>query len=120
VLFRSGWLLRSAEQLLSLGVKKTVTIHTEHGSVCATAEGLRLKQASLKLPAGYSKGATGAGDAFAAGMLYGLHEGLEIQERLKLAVCCAAACLADPTPSKGLRPVKDCLALAEQFGFGEF
>jgi sugar/nucleoside kinase (ribokinase family) len=101
-------------------VKKTATIHTEHGSVCATAEGLRLKQASLKLPAGYSKGATGAGDAFAAGMLYGLHEGLEIQERLKLAVCCAAACLADPTPSKGLRPVKDCLALAEQFGFGEF
>jgi sugar/nucleoside kinase (ribokinase family) len=116
----AGWLLRSAEQLLSLGVKKTVTIHTEHGSVCATAEGLRLKQASLKLPAGYSKGATGAGDAFAAGMLYGLHEGLEMQERLKLAVCCAAACLADPTPSKGLRPVKDCLALAEQFGFGEF
>ena len=101
-------------------MKKTVTIHTEFGSVCATAEGLRLKQASLKLPAGYSKGATGAGDAFAAGMLYGLHEGLEIQERLKLAVCCAAACLADPTPSKGLRPVKDCLALADQFGFGEF
>ncbi|NBV53044.1 MAG: carbohydrate kinase family protein [Verrucomicrobia bacterium] len=116
----AGWLLRSAEQLLSLGVKKTVTIHTEYGAVCATAEGLRLKQASLKLPAGYSKGATGAGDAFAAGMLYGLHEGLEMQERLKLAVCCAAACLADPTPSKGLRPVKDCLALAEQFGFGEF
>ncbi len=116
----AGWLLRSAEQLLSLGVKKTVTIHTEYGAVCATAEGLRLKQASLKLPAGYSKGATGAGDAFAAGMLYGLHESLEIQERLKLAVCCAAACLADPTPSKGLRPVKDCLALAEKFGFGEF
>ncbi len=30
------------------------------------------------------------------------------------------ALLADPTPSKGLRPVKDCLALADQFGFGEF
>lgn len=113
-------LIRAAEQLLALGVKKTVTIHTEHGAVCATAEGLRLKQASLKLPSGYSQGATGAGDAFAAGMLYGLHEGLEIQGRLKLAVCCAAACLADPTPSKGLRPVAECLALADQFGFGEF
>ena len=113
-------LIRAAEQLLSLGVKKTVTIHTEHGAVCATAEGLRLKQASLKLPAGYSKGATGAGDAFAAGMLYGLHEGLGYPERLKLAVACAAACLADPTPSQGLRPVADCLALAERFGFGEF
>ena len=113
-------LIRAAERLLAAGVKKTVTIHTEHGAVSATSEGLRLRQASLRLPAGYSKGATGAGDAFAAGMLYGLHEGLEMQERLKLAVCCAAACLADPTPSKGLRPVKDCLALADQFGFGEF
>jgi hypothetical protein len=116
----AGWLLRSAEQLLSLGVKQTVTIHTEHGAVCATAEGLRLKQAALKLPVGYSQGATGAGDAFAAGMLYGLHEGLEIPARLRLAICAAAACLADPTPSQGLRPVAECLALAEQFGFGDF
>ncbi|MBM3826678.1 MAG: carbohydrate kinase family protein [Verrucomicrobia bacterium] len=113
-------LIRAAEQLLAAGVKRTVTIHTEHGAVCATAEGLRLRQASLKLPSGYSKGATGAGDAFAAGMLYGLHEGLEMQARLKLAVCAAAACLSDPTPSKGLRPVAECLALADQFGFGEF
>jgi hypothetical protein len=53
-------------------------------------------------------------------MLYGLHEGLDIEARLRLAVSSAAACLSDPTPSKGLRPVKDCLALADQFGFGEF
>ena len=89
-------------------------------AVGATADGLRLRQGSLRLPAGYSQGATGAGDAFAAGMLYGLHEGLGFPERLKLAVGCAAACLADPTPSQGLRPVADCLALAERFGFGEF
>ncbi len=113
-------LIRAAEQLLAAGVKRTVTIHTEHGAVCATAEGLRLRQASLRLPAGYSKGATGAGDAFAAGMLYGLHEGLEMPARLRLAVCTAAACLSDPTPSKGLRPVAECLALADQFGFGVF
>ncbi len=113
-------LIRAAEQLLAAGVKRTVTIHTEHGAVCATAEGLRLRQASLRLPAGYSKGATGAGDAFAAGMLYGLHEGLEMPARLRLAVCTAAACLSDPTPSKGLRPVAECLALADQFGFGDF
>lgn len=116
----AGWLLRSAEQLLSLGVRQSVTIHTEFGAVCATAAGLRLKQASVKLPADYSKGATGAGDAFAAGMLYGLHEGLAPAVRLKLAVCCAAACLADPTPSRGLRPVAACLALGELHGFGEF
>jgi sugar/nucleoside kinase (ribokinase family) len=113
-------LLGAAAELLALGVRRSVTIHTEHGAVGATADGLRLRQGSLRLPAGYSQGATGAGDAFAAGMLYGLHEGLGFPERLKLAVGCAAACLADPTPSQGLRPVADCLALAERFGFGEF
>lgn len=113
-------LIRAAEQLLALGVKRTVTIHAAHGAVCATADGLRLKQASLRLPPGYSQGATGAGDAFAAGMLYGLHEGLPLPDRLRLAVCCAAACLSDPTPSKGLRPVQECLALADRFGLGDF
>jgi sugar/nucleoside kinase (ribokinase family) len=113
-------LIRAAEQLLALGVKKTVTIHTEHGAVCATAEGLRLKQASLKLPAGFSQGATGAGDAFAAGMLYGLHEGWRPAESLRLAVAAAAACLTDPTPSGGMRPLAECLALAEHFGYGDF
>lgn len=113
-------LLNAAEELLALGVRQTVTIHTEHGAVSATKEGLRCLQPSLKLPVGFSQGATGAGDAFAAGMLYGLHEGWELQERLRLAVCTAAACLTDPTPSNGLLPVAECRALADRFGFGTF
>jgi sugar/nucleoside kinase (ribokinase family) len=113
-------LLAAAEQLLAAGVQRSVTIHTEHGAVAVTRQGDQAMQASLHLPEGFSKGATGAGDAFAAGLLYGLHEDWPLQERLRLAVCTAAASLTDPTPSAGLRPVSDCLALAEAFGLGEF
>ena len=110
-------LLEAARELLELGVHQTVTLHTEHGCVCITKDGATATQLSLQLPSGYSKGATGAGDAFAAGLLYGLHEGFPLAERLKLAVCTAAASLSDPTPSAGLRPVAACLELGEKFGF---
>ena len=56
-----------------------------------------------------------AGDAFAAGYLFGLHEDWPMARRLQLAVCAAAACLSHPAPSHGLRPVTECLALAGQF-----
>jgi sugar/nucleoside kinase (ribokinase family) len=110
-------LLSAAQEILNLGVQQSVTIHVEHGAVACTREGETHIQASLNLPAGYSRGATGAGDAFAAGLLYGLHEGLSLKERLGLAVCSAAASLSHPTPSGGMKPVNECLALADRFGF---
>ena len=58
--------------------------------------------------------------AVTAGLLYGLHEGWPIQERLRLAACTAASSLADLTPSKGVQSVQECLALADKFRFGPF
>ena len=75
---------------------------------------------SLVLPPGHIAGATGAGDAFAAGCLYGLHESWSLAECLRLGVCAAAACLSHATPSGGLRPVEVCLALAEKCPAREF
>jgi len=113
-------LLVAAQSMLDAGVQRTVTIHTEHGTVAISHEGEQCIQPYLQLPADFSQGATGAGDAFAAGLLYGVHEGMPIRQRLHLAVCTAAASLSDPTPSKGLRPIAECLALAERFGFSIF
>lgn len=110
-------LLAAAQEILQLGVAQSVTIHVEHGAAACTHLGETHIQPSLNLPAGYSQGATGAGDAFAAGLLYGLHEGLSLADRLRLAVCTAAASLSHPTPSGGMKPVADCLALSQQFEF---
>lgn len=109
----------AAQALLLAGVRQTVTIHAVEGAVSADAKGLTWRT-SLKLPQSFLKGATGAGDAFAAGWILGLHEGLPADEGLKYGVCAAAACLSDPTPSGGLKPLAECLALAEQFGFREW
>lgn len=107
----------AARSFLKLGVRRQVVIHFETGALAADADGTVTMQGSLRLPANYVVGATGAGDAFAAGYLHGVHEDWPTTERLTLGVCAAAACLTDPTPSQGLRPVAECLALAEEFGF---
>jgi sugar/nucleoside kinase (ribokinase family) len=110
-------LLKASRDLLALGVRQTVTIHTEHGAATCTHENDEHFQPSLLLPTGYSQGATGAGDAFAAGLLYALHEDWSLADRLRLAVCTAAASLSHPTPSGGMKRVHECLALADAFGF---
>lgn len=106
----------AAQQLLQQGVRREVVIHFEAGAVVAEKNGVVHHQSSLKLPTGFITGATGAGDAFAAGYLHGMHENWDIPERLKLAVSTAAVCLTHPTPSQGLRPVAECLKLADELG----
>lgn len=107
----------AARALLAKGVRRQVVVHFEAGAVVADRDGSVSLQASLNLPPGFILGATGAGDAFAAGYLHGIHEGWSTADCLTLAVCTAAACLTDPTPSGGLRPVADCLRLADEYGF---
>lgn len=108
--------IEAARRLLKGGVKREVAIHFVEGAVAVNAEGDVATQGSLQLPEGFIVGATGAGDAFAAGYLHGVHEGWSTADSLKLAVCTAAACLTDATPSLGLVPVADCLARSREFG----
>lgn len=107
--------VEAAEQLLAQGVGRSVVIHFTDGAVAVLADGSVITQGSLELPSGFIVGATGAGDAFAAGCLFGLHEGWPMAECLRLAVCTAAQCMTHAAPSMGLRPVAECLDLAKQF-----
>ena len=53
-----------AKKLLCLGVNKKVIIHFPDGSLCADKSGNITALGSYRLPDGYIKGTTGAGDAF--------------------------------------------------------
>lgn len=106
----------AARALLERGVRQQVVIHFVEGAVAVHKDGRAVKQGSLNLPTGFIAGATGAGDAFAAGYLHGYHEGWDISVSLQTAVCTAAACLTHATPSLGLRPVEECLKLADAHG----
>lgn len=108
---------QAARTLLEKGVRRSVTIHFVEGAVCVEKSGAAHRQASVQIPAGFVQGATGAGDAFAAGLLMGIHDDLPLPETLRLAVCAAAMCLSHPATSEGMKPVPECLALGETYGF---
>ncbi|CAF3519835.1 unnamed protein product [Rotaria sp. Silwood1] len=107
---------QTAKQLIDIGVRKTVTIHFEQGAILITKDGNILKQGSIILPAEFIKGAVGAGDAFAAGMIYGIHEQWPLDKTLRLAVCIGGMSLSDETSCGGMKTIDECLQL-EKFGF---
>jgi len=110
--------LRVAMQaLLEAGVRERVVVHFPEGGCALGRDGAWHDHGSVRLPPDYIKGAAGAGDAFTAGVLLGWHEGLPVEEWLRYGVCAAAANLSDETCTGGMKPLADCLALGEGFGF---
>ncbi len=107
----------AARRLLELGVHELVAIHFPEGALARTGSGEEARQGSVCIPAKDIVGTAGAGDAFAAGMLFGLHEGRELQECLRMAVCAAASNLSDATCTDGIRPLDECLATGAGAGF---
>ena len=107
----------AAWRLIELSVRHLAIIHFPEGTVAARADGKMYRQDSTKLPESAIRGATGAGDAFAAGVLHGLHEHWDIEKCLRLGVCAAAACLGHPSTSEGVFPVEECLAIGDEYGF---
>lgn len=108
-------LKHAAGQLLQAGIHRLVVIHFPEGAFARTKEGIDVWQSSLKLPKKHIKGSAGAGDAFCAGVLWGLHEGWELQRSLFTGVCVAAASLSHPTCTGGVCPLDDCLALSKKY-----
>jgi sugar/nucleoside kinase (ribokinase family) len=110
--------LRAAMQsLLEAGVRERVVVHFPEGGVALGRDGEWTEHGSVKLPSGYIKGAAGAGDAFAAGVLLGWHDGKPVAEQLRYGVCAAAANLSDETCTGGIKPLGECLAFGEKCGF---
>jgi len=93
-----------------------VVVHFPEGAFARTRKGQDVWQSSVKLPTQCIAGTAGAGDAFCAGVLLGLHEGWELQRSLLTGVCLAAASLSDPTCTAGVKSLNSSLALANKFG----
>lgn len=110
-------LRQAARVLLDRGVRELVVIHFPEGGYARSGKGEEVWQPSLKLPDGYIAGTAGAGDAFCAGTLFGLHEAWTLQRSLLTAVCLAAASLSHPTCTTGVQSLKAALALSKKYGF---
>lgn len=107
----------AARKLLKAGVQSWVVIHFPEAAYACSAAGEGIWQAGLRVPPGDIRGAAGAGDALAAGVLFGLHEEWPMAECLRFGVCAAAASLYHPTCSEGVMPADACLGLGQRLGF---
>jgi sugar/nucleoside kinase (ribokinase family) len=104
------------ETAMALGAMELAVAHFPEGAIAATREGGRFAVGSLALPREALVGVNGAGDAFAAGLLYAVHEGWPIEAGLRLAHACAAASTRAVSTTAGVASVAECLALAEKWG----
>ncbi len=103
--------------MIELGVSVLAVVHFPAGCVAAAPGGRTWRQGSVALPREQVRSTTGAGDAFAAGVILGLHEGWPVERCLRLGVASAAACVRSPNTSDGIRPAEACLAEAGRAGY---
>ena len=106
-----------ALSLVEQGVSVLAVVHFPAGCVAAAPGGRTGRQGSVRLPREQVRSTIGAGDAFAAGVILGLHESWPVERCLRLAVASAAACVRSPHTSDGIKPAEQCLAEADLAGY---
>lgn len=106
--------IRAAQEVLALGSMSMVVVHYPDGAICVDRSRQLIETTSVPVDPATIVNSVGAGDAFAAGMLYGLHEQWSIESSLQLAHAVAAASLRSHTTVGSVESVARCLALAEQ------
>jgi sugar/nucleoside kinase (ribokinase family) len=109
--------IAAARVVLAAGAMRVVAVHFPGGAAAVDRDGTVTTRPSVAVPPAAIVGANGAGDAFAAGFLYGMHQGWTVERALALAHAVAAASLRGMTTTGTVEPWADCLALAERWGW---
>jgi len=104
---------KAARELLRRGVRRLACVHAPEGSLGISTTGEHVLQPAHDLSPGFIKGTAGAGDAFIAGMLAGVHEGWALVKSLRFATAAAATCLRHPTTTSGVGNAEEIWRLAE-------
>jgi sugar/nucleoside kinase (ribokinase family) len=111
--------IAAAKVVVAEAAAQHVVVHFPKGAIVANRDGSVVTRPSVNAPPAEVKGANGAGDAFAAGFLYGFHEGWSVEVALGLAHATAAASLRQISTTGSIEPWKACLALADRWGWRE-
>ena len=96
---------------------KFAVVHFPLGAIAMTRKGEVYAQSSVNMPRDLIAGSNGAGDCFAAGILFGEHEGWSMQKSLKLAHASAATSLRASSTTASVLNWKECLTLADAWGW---
>ncbi len=107
----------AAETLMTSTQLALVVIHFPLGAIAFSRNGDVAEHPSVNVPQSAVVGSNGAGDSFAAGILFGHHEGWPLQQSLRLAHASAASSLRSESTTNAILPWQECLALAESWGW---
>ena len=107
-------LKKTLKKLIESGESELVCIHFPEGAYAVQKGEKPHFVPSHLCPEGFIASTVGAGDAFCAGMLFGIHEGWELDRTMRFANAMAAMCLTDMTTSGGMKSMEDTLKLMEE------
>jgi len=102
----------AAAKVLHMGAMQQVIVHYPTGADYIGRDGQTHHADALRIDPASIASTVGAGDAFAAGMLYAIHEHWPIDKALSLAHAAAATSLRSHTTVGSIESVENCLALA--------
>ncbi|WP_018930431.1 carbohydrate kinase family protein [Gracilibacillus lacisalsi] len=102
---------KALTKMKSIGVQDWVVIHAPEASFGYNGEEF-YRLPSLSINKDSIKGTVGAGDAYAAGILYGAEKGYSLYESMKIATASAASSLLEEDSASG---VKDIQTLKEMY-----
>jgi len=105
----------SVKTMMDLGSAELVVVHMSIGSYALTRDGHEYFQPSLDLPEDFIAGGTGAGDAFCAGVLCGVHEGWDVAQSLRFGTAAAAQSMTHPTCTGGIASHDVAMQLFDRF-----
>lgn len=109
--------LRTAiDRIAALGPMRLVMVHMREGVAWKTPGGELRSLGACDLPREHIVGAVGAGDAFCAGVLHGLHQDWPVERCARLGNACAAAALSAAGATEGLRPLAELETLGNELG----
>ena len=95
------YLRKAACKLMEMGVKDCVIIHFPEAAFGINSKGQTEYIKSVRIEEKDIVGTVGAGDAFCAGALYGLHEDMSLKEVIRIANVSAYYNLFSPTAADG-------------------
>lgn len=111
--------VKAATHVMDVGSMKLVVVHHPMGAIALDENGTHYSKASVNVPKEEIKGTNGAGDAFAAGLIYGLHQEWDIGSAMELGHASAAASVRGLGTTDTVMAWGDCLELASLWGWRE-
>ena len=106
-----------AQHILQSSPIELAIVHFPSGAIAVSNQGSVERCPSVNVPESEVVGTNGAGDAFAAGAIYGIHQNWSLPDTLKLGHATAAASIRHIGTTDSVVGWSECLELASQFGW---